>query len=277
MKLIILSLIFLVSCSHEARLKRLSNEELAEAVMRESLLSNAVNVSGAAAPNSLSPIEGNIPKGVYQKLTEIIGKNFEYQDMYNSVQRRILAGAPKEQLLALVKDLEGPVWTKYLKGLEKLNAEKQSPEFEKIWKQIDQGDFDFSSNRAKLIASITDHNFTVNFVKISNDQVLRLVSNGAKGATFTEKQKSVLEWIGSELSNFNAAHIKTLFSTNWIALQGLSEKELDELLEIRRNDVMKLGKTALEQELVSRYHRFFEQMQALKDAGKGNRTSSPTR
>ncbi|HXH75616.1 MAG TPA: hypothetical protein VNJ08_11655 [Bacteriovoracaceae bacterium] len=260
---LLLALNFALSCTQGPKLKQHSELELTDYVMKESLLANAVNSASVAAPNCIQPFEANIPKPVYNRLTQMMGQNFNQDDLYKSIRSRIIAGTDKEKLLGLAEQLNGETWKKFLSSIPKSEDNKK---FTKIFHALDEGTFDLKSRRSQLVAQITDHAFMLNLVKVSNSQVMKMMPEDINRPK-TRKQKSVMEWIARELETFNDAHIKALYANTYLTTEKMTEAELEELLRIRSHDVLRLGKHALEEELQLRYQKFFKQMVEFRDGG----------
>lgn len=264
--LLLLALILFSSCASGPEFKKMSHAELTEYMMQESLLTTALSSASASAANCMQPFENNMPKGAYGRLTSILRDHFKYEDMYSSIRGRIIAGSNKKQAYDLSEGLSSEVWKKYLQGTEGAASVGQE-KYMQLYRSLDDGSFDLTSNRANLVAKITDQDYMTGLVNLSNKQVMRLLS-ASMPSSMTDQQQNVLTWISNELKTLNDTHVKTLFATTYLSTEPFSETDLAELLRIRSHEVIKLSKLALEEELNKRYHEFFANMNQLSKPGK---------
>lgn len=266
MKYSLFIIIFIVSaCSHRPKLNVLSHDELMAVLMQQSLLTRALRSSILHAPNCLRPLETNMSQETYQRLTHLMRQHFSFLDMHRSIRQKMVAGTEAEKVRELAELLHDSTWRNFLQGTQAVNT--MSEKYTNLFHNLETGTFDLQSRRVHLVAQVTDYALMLNLMRISNNQVLHMISEESK-KYLSPKNEGLLNWVVSELQGLNEAHIKSLFVTNYLATENFSEAELEELIKIRSNSIFEIGRNALEQELQLRYNSFYLEMKGAIALGK---------
>lgn len=256
----LLSLILLfTSCSQTPPLKSKSPDELADFIMKESLLDAALTGAIGASRNSIRPFESNVTPENYKRIEAVLANELNFQKIHSAIRKQLVTQTERKQLLEMAEKLESDTWREFVAGLKKADTQEKT-QFNSLYMSIENGNFNLQSPRAAIVARIADYAYLLNLVKLTNDQVVRMI---ASEAPKDKKREGLITFIKMELNTFNDAHIKGLFANTWLATENFEDHELVELLGIRGHDVIKLLRASLETELTAHYNQFFEEVREL--------------
>jgi hypothetical protein len=253
--------IFISGCSSLPNVEKLPQTELTDEAMDKTLLNLAIKNSSLAAPDSLDLVEQKIPSKLSSQFKKVVEDSFDSIRIRNSIKEKLMKGIGHDQLVSLVKNLRTRLWHKF-QHPDGFNEEEGRTKFMKIYESLDEGTFDLTTKRSRLVAALTDYAFLLNLVQLSNKQVLNMLQPNSR-TPLTAKQKLLVPLFTEELNSFHQSHVKGLFASTYLTTETLSENELEQLVEIKHHDFFKIGRMALEEELAQSYHRFYINMKKL--------------